>query len=149
MARVVQAWLRQVAKSDLRGVQRNAQGLTATTFARAREAGEAALAGYEQTITSKLEPAGDPQSVGVHAQIRGQLLAIKDPAERMNLAANTKLETGLSVDCYHQTPVMTKATHKILNGWFVLGVSMQAKEGEQRALLGIKRTWRRTYQYVR
>ena len=54
------------------------------TFTRAREAAEQALAKYEAEINSNLKPATDAQSVGLHAQIRGQLLAIKDPKERMN-----------------------------------------------------------------
>jgi hypothetical protein len=52
-------------------------------LASAREAVEHVLQKYEQKINSRLEPAIDPQSVGIHAQIRGQLLALKDPKERM------------------------------------------------------------------
>jgi hypothetical protein len=50
---------------------------------RAREAAEYVLQKYESNINSKLQPATDPQSVGIHQQIRQQLLAITDPRERL------------------------------------------------------------------
>jgi hypothetical protein len=56
----------------------------AKTFSRAREAAEYVLSKYQTKIDSNLTPATDAQSVGVHAQIRGQLLAMKDPKERMS-----------------------------------------------------------------
>lgn len=51
---------------------------------RAREAVADVLQKYEAKINSNLEPAADPQSVGVHAQIRSQLAAIKDPKDRVS-----------------------------------------------------------------
>jgi hypothetical protein len=54
------------------------------TRTRAREAADYVLQKYEHKIDSNLKPATDAQSVGVHAQIRSQLLAMKDPKERMS-----------------------------------------------------------------
>lgn len=51
---------------------------------RAQEAAKSAHDKYQAKIDTNLTPATDPQAVGVHAQIRGQLLALKDPKERMN-----------------------------------------------------------------
>jgi len=51
---------------------------------RAREAVDYVLQKYEAKINSNLKPATDPQTVGVHAQIRGQLHAMKDVKERMS-----------------------------------------------------------------
>jgi hypothetical protein len=53
------------------------------TYARASESVEHVLERYETLITSKLQKASDPHTVGVHAQVRSQLLAIKDPKERL------------------------------------------------------------------
>jgi hypothetical protein len=57
---------------------------TSKTISRAREAAEEVLQKYGNKINSNLKPATDPQSIGVHTQIRGQLLAMTDAKQRMS-----------------------------------------------------------------
>jgi hypothetical protein len=63
----------------------------------ARATAEDVVQKYKARIKTKLQPATDPQAVGIHTQIRGQLLAIKDPKERMSfLGRNGKDITLIS-----------------------------------------------------
>jgi hypothetical protein len=65
------------------------------TLIRAREAAEHALQRYEEQISSKLTPATDAATVGVHTQIRDQLRAITDPKDRMNFLARNGNDLAL------------------------------------------------------
>ena len=82
------------------GKLENSKALT-----RAREAAERVLQKYETQINSNLKPATNSQSVGVHAQIRGQLLATKDPRDRMSFFGRngndlTLISAALSAPAY-------------------------------------------------
>jgi hypothetical protein len=82
-----------------------AKSESSKTLSRAREAAADMLQSYEHRIKGKLEPATDPQSVGIHAQIRGQLLAIKEPKERMSFLGRnggdlTLISAALSAPAY-------------------------------------------------
>jgi hypothetical protein len=75
------------------------------TLARAREAAEQVLRKYELQINSNLRTANDPQSISIQAEIRRQLLALKDPKERMAFLGRngndlTLISAALSVPPY-------------------------------------------------
>jgi hypothetical protein len=83
---------------------------TSKTLACAREAAERMLQKYEQKINSILQPATDPQSVGIHAQIRAQLLGMKDPQERTSFLQRNGTELTLISAALSAPPYLSGLT---------------------------------------
>jgi hypothetical protein len=85
--------------------QYNAKLERSATYARASEAVEYVLQKYDHQINGKMQKATDPQTVGVHTQVRAQLHDIKDPKERLNFLAKhgddiTLISAVLSAPAY-------------------------------------------------